>query len=235
MAGGASGGGVSAVEAAPSSVPLPPKKSNATLIETIILVVVSLIAVTAIVFAVMYYTRWDEAQTNLDGKIAAAEAIAREEQQSIDEANFAEREKQPNLQFTGPSDYGSLSFMYPRTWSVYVAKDASKSGDFEAYFNPVQVNAVGSSTINALRMIIYDRSIENVRTSYDNLVKSGKLTTKVFSVGDKTGDWYEGAFNNDITGAMVMFKINDKTAVIRTDANIFRSDFDALVQTITFN
>ena len=212
------------------------KKRTSSIIETVVLVVVSLIAATAIVFAVYFYLQWNEAQTNVDGKIAEAEAIAREDQQRIAEENFAEREKQPNLQFTGPSDYGSLNFKYPRTWSVYVAKDASQGGDFEAYFNPGQVNAVGTSTINALRFSIINQSIDTVRTQYDSLVKSGKLTHSVIKVGTiEAVDRYEGEFNADITGMMIMFKIPNypQTAVLRADAMIFQTDFDALIQTIT--
>ena len=206
-----------------------------SIIDIIILVAVSLVAVAGIICSVLFYMQWDEAQADIDGKISAAEAAARAEQQDIDEKNFAEREKQPNLQFTGPADYGSLSFMYPRTWSVYVGKDANNGGDFEAYLHPSQVSPVSAKTINALRVTIYDRPIEQVRKTYDALVKSGKLTMNVFQVGDITGDRYDGAFSNDITGSMVMIKINDKTAILRTDAEQFRTDFETLIATIRLN
>jgi len=214
--------------------PLPMEKKN-SIVEIIILVVVSLVAVIAIGFATYFYLQWGEAQTNIDGKIAEAEAIAREDQQRIAEENFAEREKEPNRVFTGPADYGSLSFMFPRTWSVYVAKDASRGGDFEAFFNPGQVNAVAADTINALRMSIINRPIDTVRTTYDGLVKSGKLSQSVFQMGSITGDRYEGEFSTNITGIMIMFKVNDKTAILRTDAMIFSSDFERLIETVTIN
>ena len=229
---GADGGATANRPAVPV---LPKQKGRGSVAEAILLVIVCLVAVAAIIFAVYFYLQWNEAQMNVDGKIAAAEAVAREDQQTIDEANFAEREKQPNLEFVGPGDYGSLSFRYPRTWSVYVAKDASGGGDFEAYFNPGQVNEVSETSINALRLTIYNRRIEEVRTSYDSLVSAGNLTMSVFSVGDITGDRFEGAFNEDIVGSMVMFKINDKTVVLRADAGVFKSDFNALIATMKHN
>ncbi|MFV0485159.1 MAG: hypothetical protein ACK5MU_02960 [Candidatus Saccharimonadales bacterium] len=217
------------------ALPADAKAKKSALIETIVLIVVCLIAAAAIVFAVVFFIQKNEAETNIEGKINAEVALAVEEQRSIDESNFAEREKLPNSEFVGPSDYGSLSFMYPKTWSIYVAKDASNGGDFEAYFNPIQVNPASENTINALRVYIYDRPIDQVRTTYDSLVKSGKLTSSVYTVGDITGTKYEGAFNNNITGIALMIKINDKTAVIRTDAEIFRTDFEALIATIRKN
>ena len=211
----------------------PKKKTN--VVDIVIMALLGLVAIAAASLAVMFYMNWDEAKTDVDGKVAAAERAARADQQKTDEENFAQREKQPNLEFTGPSDYGSLSFMYPRTWNTYVAKDATTGGDFEAYFNPSQVNPVSNTTIHALRVTIYDRPIEDVRKSYDALVKSGKLTVSVFQVGDKTGDRYDGEFSKDIVGSMVMLKINDKTAIIRTDAAIFRADFEAVIASIRHN
>ena len=226
-----------AVVSNPGMPALPADNSakRSALIETVVLIVVCIIAAVAIVFAVIFFIQKDEAETNVQGKIDAEVAIAVEAQKTIDESNFAEREKLPNSEFVGPSDYGSLSFMYPKTWSIYVAKDASKGGDFEAYFNPIQVNTTSENTINSLRVYIYDRPIDQVRTNYDALVRSGKLTSSVYTVGDITGTKYEGAFNNNITGIALMIKINDKTAVIRTDAEIFRKDFEALITTIRKN
>jgi hypothetical protein len=41
-----------------------------------------------------------------------------------------EREKYPYKTFSGPEDYGKLTFEYPKTWSVYIAAAANKGGDF---------------------------------------------------------------------------------------------------------
>jgi hypothetical protein len=222
------------VQSMPVSAPVMPEKRG-SVVEIIVLVVVSLIAVAATSFAVYFYLQWSEVQTDVDGQIEKAVAIAREDERQKADEFWAEEMKKPNLRFTGPVDYGSVSFMYPRTWSVYVAKDAVSGGDFEAYFNPGQVNPVGANTINALRVQIIDRQIDSVRTTYDGLVKSGKLTQSVFKNETITGDRFEGEFNQNIRGIMVMFKVNDKTVILRTDAMIFKDDFESLIQGITLN
>jgi len=227
---------VQPVASVPGIEALPPVKMNRLSIgELLIMIVASLLAVAGISFAVYFYFQWDEAQTNVDGKIAEAEAIAREDERRIAEEVFAEREKEPNVRFTGPADYGSLSFMFPRTWSVFVEKNAIGGGDFKAYMHPRQVEPIGDYTINALRVSIIDRSIDVVRKEYDALVKSGKLRPSVFKNETISGDRFEGEFNKSIVGIMIMFKINDKTAILRTDAMLFRDDFDKLIQTITLN
>jgi hypothetical protein len=77
-----------------------------------------------------------------------------------------QREKYPYKTFSGPADYGQLTFEYPKTWSVYVAAPATNGGDFNAYFNPIQVDAVGKDTINALRVTIRNKSFEDVTAEY---------------------------------------------------------------------
>jgi len=231
------GGSVAPASGLPTGIAPPPPSGSkrGAIVETIILVMVSLIAVTGIVFAAYFYMQWDDARTDVNGQIAAAEAVARDLQRQEDEEIFAEREKQPYLQFTGPLDYGALGFVYPRTWSIYIENDAAKGGDFNAYFNPVQVNPVSLTTINALRVSILNRSIDDVRTSYDGMVRSGQLAHSVFRVGSITADRYDGEVAHEVVGAMIMFKINDKTAILRTDAKIFQKDFDELIKTIKLN
>lgn len=54
-------------------------------------------------------------------------------------------------------------------------------------------------------------------------------------IGDQNGTRLDGSFTEDIRGFAVIFKIRDKTVTIRSDAETFKGDFNALIQTITFN
>lgn len=174
-------------------------------------------------------------KADVDSKVANAVATATKEQADKDEANFAQREKDPNLTFVGPEDYGSLSFDYPRTWSIYVASDASNGGTYQAYLNPISVPTVSTTQQFALRITIESKDYSQVVSSYDSLVKKGDLKSSVVKSGDQNGTRLDGSFSKDIRGAAVIFKIRDKTATIRSDADTFKTDFDALVATIKFN
>lgn len=221
----------------PAITALPAQKPKSSIVETIVLISVCVLAAIAIVLAVIFFLQWNEAKSNVDGKVDAAVATLEEEIISAEEAKCAEREALPNNEFTGPSDYGSLNFMYPKTWSIYIAKDASSGGDFDAYFNPGGVNPVSDDTINALRFHIYNKPFDEVISSYANLVKRGSLTSSTCAIIDSTTacNRYEGAFTKNITGIAVLIKVNDKTALLRTDSTNFKADFDKLVATITIN
>jgi hypothetical protein len=50
-----------------------------------------------------------------------------------------------------------------------------------------------------------------------------------------TGMRYEGKIDEDMEGAVVIIKINDKTAIFQTDADSYRADFDKLVNSLRRN
>ncbi len=185
--------------------------------------------------AIWGYLNYTEQKTNVDGKISVAEAEAKKSQAELDDKRFAEREKEPNRTFVGPEDYGRLTFDYPKTWSVYVAKDVSKGGTYEAYLNPVTVPPVSASQQYGLRITIEDKTLDAVVESYQGLVKKGDLRTSATSSDGNNGTRLDGSFSKDIRGAAVIYKIRDKTVTIRTDADTFKPDFETIIKTIKFN
>jgi hypothetical protein len=195
-------------------------------------IITTLIAAGFLVWALINY--FDQ-KNNVDTKIATAVAEARKDQADQDEAKFLEREKDPNRQFVGPEDYGRLQFDYPKTWSLYVEKDATSGSTYEAYLNPVAVPSVSNSTQFALRVLIESKDYDQVINSYQTAVRRGDLTSSTVKADEQSGTRLDGKFSNDIRGSAVIFKIRDKTVTLRTDAETFRPDFNALIGTITFN
>lgn len=185
--------------------------------------------------SVWFFISYTDQKTNVDTKIDTAVATAKKSQADSDEAKFTEREKEPNREFVGPDDYGRVIFDYPKTWSVYVNKDVTAGGIYEAYLNPVTVPPVSLSQQFALRVVIEEKDYDKVITSYDSLVKKGDLKSSSVSADGSSGIRLDGNFTKNIRGSAVIFKIRDKTLTIRTDANTFKADFNALIKTIKFN
>lgn len=185
--------------------------------------------------AIWAYVNYTEQKTNVQGKVDLAVAQAEKTQADSDEIKFAERDKEPNRQFVGPDDYGRVTFMYPKTWSVYVAQDASQGGDYSAYLNPVSVPPVSTTTQYSLRVTILQEDYDQVLKSYDALVKKGDLSSSATSSNGNSGARLDGNFTKDIRGSAVIYKIRDKTLVIRSDADTFKPDFENLIKTINFN
>lgn len=185
--------------------------------------------------AIWAYLSYSEQKTNVDGKVSLAVAEAKKEQSDIDEEKFAQREKEPNRQFAGPDDYGRLVFDYPKTWSVYVARDVSRGGTYEAYLNPITVPPVSPTQQYSLRVTIEEKDYDQVVKTYEALVKKGDLRTSATSANGNNGTRLDGSFSKDIRGSAVIYKVRDKTITLRTDADTFKPDFENVIKTINFN
>lgn len=166
-------------------------------------------------------------KNNVDSKINTAVADAKKVQADELEKEFADREKQPLAQFTGPEDLGRLIFKYPKTWSVYV----KETNGYRAFLHPKIVMAENERF--ALRVTIETKNYEDAIQSYSSLVKSGSLISSPFSVGDVSGTRFDGSFNKDLRGSAIVVKNRYKVITLQTDADTFKADFDALIQTIS--
>lgn len=220
--------------AAPVPSPFKPKRSHTEIIKTIAIVILSILTVVFIGLFVWKFIDWNNVKTDVDGQIDAAVAQAVFDNTTKLENEFTEREKYPYKDFAGPADYGSLGFEYPKTWNIYIAKDASEGGDFEAYLNPGEVLPVNSQNINALRVIIRDSAFDNEVKRYDNYVKSGKAVLSTRNVGGTLANIYTGEVANNIQGILAVFKLRDKTVLIQTDAMLFSDEYYKLLDTVNF-
>lgn len=201
-------------------------------------VLVAVFAVLSVAFggiAIWAYMQYENASNDVESKIKLAVSQAEKDQAEKDEQKFAEREKEPNYEFVGPDDYGRLTFKYPKTWSLYEATDIARGGDYKAYIHPEKVPPVSDSQRFAVRVLIENKDYDRVVQQYDSLVKKGDLRSSSTSSQGNTGTRLDGNFNKNIRGSAVIYKLRDKTATIRTDADsTFKADFDKLIQTITF-
>jgi hypothetical protein len=205
----------------------------------------SMIAIAALIllvivfgsFGIWSYLNYTEQKSNVDTKIADAAAKATLEQATKDEEDFAKREKEPMRQFVGPSDYGRLTFDYPKTWSAYQDTDISGGGGvtYAAYLNPILVPPVSDKTKFALRITIEQKIYDKALDVYAPLIKKGDLKSSVYSDGIHTGTRLEGKFNKDIIGTAVLIKMRDRTLTLRTDGDVFKSDFESILKTVKFN
>lgn len=210
-------------------------QKNRSILWIIITIISALTALTFIVLFVWMYNKWNDADTNVQGQINSAVAVARSEATEKAEREFEEREKNPYKIFSGPADLGSLTFEYPKTWSLYEEEDASTNNDFSAYLNPDKVPPVNSENPIALRVMILNESYDSYIQSYQSKVEDGSMTLTVAPVGGTNANIYKGKLDNDFQGIAAILKIRDKTVVIQTDALLYETEFNYILSTVSYN
>ncbi len=223
------------VPAAPMAI-----ERKGSVVETVILVFVCLIAAAAIVVAVIFFMQWNDLKTEADFKTSEAVAAAVKETQEADAAKFAEEQKEPRKQFCGPADYGSVCFYYPKTWNVYVDSDGRNNSDYESYFAATPVGPIDEDDSRyTLRFIIRNEQYEDVAPEYQSKVEDGEMTFQAWNSDNKkmTGALYKGAITDEMRGTVLLVKVNDKTVILQTDTESPKvvSDYEALLKTLRRN
>jgi hypothetical protein len=186
-------------------------------------------------FGIWAFVAYEGAQSNLDEKIQLAQAQAKGDQADADQAKYAEQVKTPYNTYTAPADYCSVSFQYPKTWSVYESEQVQNGGDFKTYFYPKVVPPVSSDQQYALRLWIRQSNYDSVVSEYQGLVQKGSLKSSSTASEGQQGTRLDGDFNKNIRGSAVIYPCRDKTIMVFTDANTFGPDFETLIKTISYN
>lgn len=210
-------------------------QKNRSILWIIVTVISSLTALTFIGLFIWMYAKWNDSQINVEGQIEAAVATARSDATEKAEREFEEREKNPYKIFSGPADLGSLTFEYPKTWSLYEEEDASANNDFSAYLNPDKVPPINSNNPIALRVMILNESYDSYIQGYQGKVEDGSMTLTVMPVGGANANVYKGELDNDFQGIAAVLKIRDKTVVIQTDAMLYEAEFNHILSTVSYN
>lgn len=176
-------------------------------------------------------------KNNVDGKIVEAVEVANEKLSAEKEAEFAEREKQPNKTYQGPVTFGTLNITYPKTWSAYVEENAGANRDMAGYFHPNFVPAVESDTSFALKFEVVSKPYDQVVQDFDGFIKGGRAKLSAYrapKVPDVLGAKVEGEIIAKKQGVMVVLPLRDKTIKLWTEGDSFRADYNAVLDNLTF-
>jgi hypothetical protein len=199
---------------------------NALLIPLVLCV---LMLFGAIGFGLWAFASRQDYKDNVDQKIAVAQEVTKKETETAKDNEFAEKEKSPLKSYRGPSQFGSLTIQYPKTWSGYVDETGRGGAELDGYFHPTTVPGVQSGASYALRIQVAQRPFSEEIKAFDSKAKNGTVKTSSYrprKVSDVIGMRVEGEINSQKQGIMILLPSRDKTIKIFTESNQFYDDFN---------
>lgn len=205
---------------------------------------IPLIAVSVLFLAMAGFGCWaylerQDFKLNSDEKVAAAVIIARQDESTSKDKQFAEAEKNPLQAYQGPTEFGSLVVKYPKTWSAYVDDTGRSGAVVDGYFHPGTVPALtGDVSIFALRVRVLNQSYTSILSELRGQQKSGAVTVEPYSlpqVPNTVGIKVVGKFKSDKTGTTIILPLRDKSIQISTEGGEFGADFtNNILPNLTF-
>lgn len=211
-----------------------PKSGKPLSLKLALIALVILVIVLAL-FGFWAFQQMKDYKYNSDQKSAQAVEQATAEQKTTLETQFAEQEKSPLKSYVSPAAYGSVTIVYPKTWSAYVNEASSGSNVVDGYFYQNYLPSVddNSTTTYNLRLQIVDGSYQTVVDQFQNQIKQGKVTAVPFTAaavtGASTGVRLTGQLTTTKKGAMIIVPLRDKVLKIWTETEAGVADLDTYV------
>lgn len=183
------------------------------------------------IFAFWAFAGRQDYKNNVDKKIADASEIAVQKAETAKDAEFIEKEKSPVRTYKGPATYGSLTFDYPKTWSVY-AEEESSGTVLNLYAFPNVIPGFKSDKTYALRVEITSTTYDSEVEDFSRDLGSGLLTASAYrptKAPTVLGLRLDGEIDRDVQGAMVLLPLRDKTIKVYTQIPEFVGDLDNII------
>ena len=95
-------------------------KKGAVQGSTIAIILLSIGFAGAGSFGIWAYIEYNNAKTDIDGKIELATAEAKRKQAEDDEKKYNEERRKTVKEFRAPEDLGKVTFSYPTFWNQYI-------------------------------------------------------------------------------------------------------------------
>lgn len=178
-----------------------------------------------LIFAGLFINSYMTAQNatkNLNAKRAEAYKQGQEAgaktQKETDAAAAKAAEQNPFRAYTAPIAFGEFTIKFAKSWSSSVSENLSNTTQVELIANPEFVKILPNNTVNyALRAGLINNTYTATRQSYDQRVKSKKLTAANVKVSGIDGVRYTGEFKEGKSGVMVLVPVRDKTVFFSTE------------------
>lgn len=220
---------------APGTVPaVVVPQNHVPLWAWITLSVLGLLTIGGAVFGFWAYGERQTYKNDTDAIVAREVEAAKEQQVEEDALRFAEEAKNPLKPYTGPSSYGSINLLYPKTWSGYIDASGNGSVPFLALFHPNTVAAVSGNEgpAVALRIEVVEEEYNAVVKEREQKVEDGELTASAYAFPkqpDEVGIRFVGKITEELVGTEILMPLRDKTIIITTQTDQFLEDFNKYI------
>lgn len=193
------------------------------------LVVVSIIAIAAIIFGGWAYSGLNKYKKHADLLINAAVQDEKAKEDAALTKQFTIISQNPFVSYTGPAQYGSVYITYPKNWSGYVDSTGGAGNPVEGYFDPGIVPAMQSQTSNfALRLEVNNNDYSTQLSSFISQQQSNNLSITPYAlkqVPSVVGVMIQGEIFPNRVGMLVMFPLRTTTLEIWTESTQYDSIF----------
>ena len=219
---------------APQPTAAPAQKKGHAL-EIALIVFIFLIGAGAIAGAAYCQSQFSTLNANVMTDRSKRVDDAKAAQKILDDQAYENRNASNTKEFTGPSDFGAITFKYPKSWKVYLENNDDSNPTYAAYFSPEYVPPTSGGYSFALSFKIvnqeYNKYLQTLNqrklistqpwNNPNNTLTGSKITGKLDEKAEQPN------------GSEIVIRVNNYTAIVRTDDyDKYGEDFDEILATL---
>jgi hypothetical protein len=202
-------------------------------------VVMTVAFIAALAFGVWAFIGMQENKSDLEDKISAASSVAVKKAEEQKEIEFTEREKSPFKNYVGSQVIGSLTFSYPKSWSVYKEEGGERGTVFDFFAHPEAIPSIqDDASIVAFRVQLSSDAYASVAGGYTQQTEDNAVTIVAYKpsnvAGAETGIKVTGEIFSGKKGTLIILPLRDKTLQFWTESDQYLNDFDKILSSINF-
>lgn len=203
-------------------------ETNILLISTILFGVVAFVFGVLAIYSVISA---QNARTSLNTAKTASYKDGQDAQKQQGSKDALAAAEAPYRSYKAATEFGNFEIKFPKNWSAYVVEDLNATNQVSLSLHPDLIRqAVGKDNNYAFRALLVKSAMTGLQKTYDDRVKSKKLTTKTVTVSGISGLWYEGQFDDKHNGVIVLVPVRDKTLEFITDySKDYISEFNEIL------
>lgn len=214
-------------------------QSGALNILLIPLIISSLLLIGLIVLAGTTYSSLQDYKNNSDKKVSDAVTLAKQQESTTKDKEFAEAEKLPLKTYVGPQSAGTINIKFPKTWSAYIDDAGTAGAPVEGYFYPhIVPSLTAPSSTFALRIKVLPQPYNITVQTFAGQQQSGLVSISPFSlpkVSSVIGIRVDGQVGTNKSGSMIVLPLRETTLEVWTENKDFLDDFNnTILANLTF-
>jgi hypothetical protein len=170
------------------------------------------------------------AQSTLKQASAKAREEGKKEQAELDAKKALEEAQSPYRSYTAPRSAGSFQLRFPKNWSAMA--DIGEDGDeleFTAHPDLLDVSDSEGAAYALVVKLVNQRSSALLR-EYNEAAADKRVSSKAVRVSGVAATWYEGRYDDDHNGVIVIVPMRDRTLTFETQDRQFINQFNQVLQ-----
>jgi hypothetical protein len=199
---------------------------------TIGLVVAVVLLIASLVFGFWSFSGREKYKNNTDQLISTAVSAAKTQQQKTDSAASFIAAQNPLAEYIGPSAYGTITMLYPKTWSSYVDSSDNTGYPVNGFFYPGTLPSVtDDGGLNfALRLQVENQPYTTVLQYFTDEIKNNLATVTAYSLPKMpsvVGVKVVGQLSSGITGTVIILPLRTEALEVWTEGTAYLSEFNS--------